>query len=211
MSLGDHSFRMDATRTDEFGKLARTLNHMASQIECDSLTGLLSRQEFDRRIAVELVRSVRYGHTFTVLMLDLDHFKCVNDLHGHPAGDDVLRSITARLSRNFRSTDSFARYGGEEFVAVLSETGVGGAKILAGRPCEIVAAESVTISAGVAIPVTISIVCATYRTDGATAESMVAAADITLYSAKRSGRNRAETYHSGLEATQPSPSTPPTL
>lgn len=208
-SLGDHSFRMDATRTDEFGKLARTLNQMASQIECDSLTGLLSRPEFDRRIAGELVRSVRYGHTFSVLMLDLDHFKRVNDLHGHPAGDDVLRAITARLSRNFRSADCFARYGGEEFVAVLPETGAGGAKILADRFCEIVAAESVTTATGVEIQVTISIGCATYPTDGATAESLVAAADIALYSAKRSGRNRAETYHSGLEAAQPNPSTPP--
>jgi diguanylate cyclase (GGDEF)-like protein len=201
-SQGDHSFRVVMDRADEFGHLAKMLNLMASQIECDSLTGLLSRQEFQRRLQGEVGRADRYGQTFSLLMLDLDHFKKVNDQHGHQAGDDVLRAITTRLSKSFRTADCLGRFGGEEFIAILPETDTKGAQTISDRLCELVAIEPVTTSLGVEISVTISIGVATFPVDASTGDALVAAADTALYAAKRMGRNQAVVYHTSLEPTQ---------
>ena len=198
-SQGDHSFRVDLERVDEFGHLARTLNVMAAKIECDGLTGMLTRQEFERRLKGEVDRSQRYGLVFSVLMLDLDHFKKVNDQYGHQAGDDVLRTITRRLADDFRAADCLARYGGEEFVAMLPETDSRGAQVIAGRLCMLVASAPVVTTTGAEIPVTISIGAATFPGDGAAGEALVAAADTALYAAKRGGRNRAVAYEPALD------------
>jgi len=99
----------------------------------DSLTGLANRREFDQRLAVEYERSVRHEHPLSVAMFDLDHFKAVNDRHGHALGDEVLRQVGRILRQQSRSADLVARYGGEEFVMALPDTGLLEARALCER------------------------------------------------------------------------------
>lgn len=199
-SRGDHSFRVALDRGDEFGHLAKTLNAMASRLEFDTLTGVYNRAEFERRITSEVERTQRYGHSLTLVMLDLDRFKQVNDLHGHKAGDDVLRTVTRRLAQELRAADTLARYGGEEFVIIMPETGDAGARIVAERLRSAVASSPVATAAGVAVEMTVSVGCATMPRDARSRDELIAAADAALYAAKAAGRDRVIAYTPNLPA-----------
>jgi two-component system cell cycle response regulator len=123
-------------------------------------------------------------------MLDLDHFKAVNDQYGHPAGDDVLRELAQRMLRQVRSVDLVARLGGEEFVAVMPETNLSGASAVAERLRIAIADEPFTVTAsGERLPVTASIGIATSE-NGDSVETLLKRADDALYIAKNGGRNR---------------------
>lgn len=197
---GDNSFRVVLDRFDEFGQLAKTLNAMAERLEYDALTGVYNRQEFHRRLKNELDRSLRFGHTCTLLMLDLDHFKKVNDTYGHPCGDDALRAVTMRLLKDVRNFDSVARYGGEEFVVIMPETGTTGARAVAERLRESVSSQPITTTRGAVLNLTISIGMAAFPADARSEDELIAAADQAMYAAKLQGRNRVVIFEQGMDS-----------
>jgi len=156
----------------------------------DGLTGLYNRRTFDTRLDQELKRHMRHKEGFVLMMADLDHFKRVNDTHGHLAGDAVLRSAAQALESGLRETDFVARYGGEEFAIILPHTGTAQAWLLAERLRRRVA-EASPRYAGRPIPVTISIGLAGFLPgQAATPASLVSQADQALYAAKNAGRDR---------------------
>lgn len=163
---------------------ANLLERMQQMAVTDGLTQLANRRFFDRALDRELARATRTNGRLSVVLLDVDNFKSLNDTHGHLVGDNVLRQIAAALRECGREYDTIARYGGEEFAAVLPGCSAALAVQVAERlrrAVEEAATEvAVTASAGVA----------TYPYDGADIESLLGAADRALYTAKRGGRNR---------------------
>ncbi|HEY6077605.1 MAG TPA: diguanylate cyclase [Polyangiaceae bacterium] len=158
----------------------------------DSLTGLLNRGAVLEQLSKELVRASRHGSPVSVLMGDLDHFKAINDSHGHAAGDAVLRETAARLKAGMRAYDSVGRLGGEEFIAVLPECDAKTGLSVAARLCRSLA-DSPTLHGGVGIEQSISIgVAATDQVGSARADELIRAADAALYRAKHAGRSRAQ-------------------
>lgn len=156
--------------------------------EQDALTGLSNRRAAARRLGAERSRALRQHEPLSVLMLDLDHFKRVNDRWGHDAGDQVLVAIARLLNEELRGADLAARHGGEEFLAILPDTGPAQALQVAERIRERIA-RSPTEFSGTTIPITASIGIATLVADEAPA-ALVARADAAMYAAKQAGRNR---------------------
>ncbi len=157
----------------------------------DSLTGLYNRRYFHMAIRREVRRSRRYRPSFSLLMLDLDEFKQVNDEHGHGVGDGVLRRVGRLMRQTVREADVACRYGGDEFAVIAPETDRLGAWALGERIRRSVALGfEGRPTAGRAIRLTVSGGVATYPEDGADAAALVARADETLYGAKRAGRDR---------------------
>jgi len=156
----------------------------------DRLTGLHNRGYFDDRLASEFAFARRHGSALALLLLDIDHFKRVNDQYGHPAGDAVLKAVSQRVTETLRKEDVGARFGGEEF-SVLVRNDEAGAQVLAQRLRTRIGATE--IEAGdTRIRVTVSIGVAVMRKEVPydTAASLVAAADEALYAAKRNGRDQ---------------------
>jgi diguanylate cyclase (GGDEF)-like protein len=161
----------------------------------ESLTGLLRREGILEQLERELERARRYGRPLTVAMADLDHFKEVNDGHGHLAGDTLLRRTAQILTEGLRSTDWIGRYGGEEFLLLLPETDMAGAGAVAEKIRSRVQRTVVPVEGGALTSVTISIGLASLedvlpRDGKVTARDLIAAADRSLYAAKNGGRNR---------------------
>jgi two-component system, cell cycle response regulator len=157
----------------------------------DRLTGLYNRGYFDDRIAAECAFVKRHQSTMAVLLIDLDHFKQINDTHGHPAGDAVLRTTATKIRESLRAEDLAARYGGEEFVVLARGTDAGGALVLGQRLRTRIAQTAMAIPGG-SVRVTASIGVAVMRRDLVyrNAAELVAAADEALYEAKRNGRDQ---------------------
>ncbi|MET0341813.1 MAG: GGDEF domain-containing protein [Polyangiales bacterium] len=155
----------------------------------DALTEVHNRRHFQETIEREFARSRRYDHPFALILIDVDHFKQVNDLRGHQAGDLVLRRIGAILRRKVRTNDLAARIGGEEFALILPETTASGARSLAEKLRKMVETERYEHD-GEAFRVTASLGVAVYARDVADAAALVKLADERLYRAKRTGRNR---------------------
>lgn len=162
---------------------------MQQRAVTDPLTGLYNRHFLEESFKRELLIAERAGHPVSVIMGDLDHFKTVNDRHGHLAGDEVLRAFGALLSNNARATDIICRYGGEEFLLVLPGLPQEGAALRAEQLRRAMSTTHVDYS-GSQIKVTVSFGVATYPTDGRTPDELIASADSALYSAKAEGRNR---------------------
>lgn len=159
--------------------------------QTDPLTKTLNRRALGERLAAEMERVRRYSTTMSLLLIDLDHFKQINDTHGHLAGDDVLIEVAALLQRVVRAVDVVARYGGEEFVVVLPETGAPGAEAFAERLRELIEGQSFVVSRGDPIRLTTSIGVACFPGFGVeSVEDLLANADQALYRAKSDGRNR---------------------
>lgn len=160
----------------------------------DPLTGVHNRRYFDERVGEEVDRARREGRPLSCLFLDLDHFKAVNDNHGHQSGDAVLQEVARRLKRHMRMSDVLARYGGEEFAALLVQTDARAAAEIAERIRSEVSDQPVRLADGGRLGVSLSIGCATLaEATGARAADLIEAADAALYRAKRGGRNRVET------------------
>jgi len=159
------------------------------QADHDGLTRVYNRQSFDKRLRLELKRHQRHGHSLSLLMLDLDYFKKINDTYGHLAGDMVLQRIARLLKNTVRETDFVARYGGEEFVLLLPETSEEDAWLLAQRIRQNI--QKIIFSfQGKRFNVTASIGVASLRPDPFTpADVLINRADEALYLAKNSGRN----------------------
>jgi two-component system cell cycle response regulator len=169
----------------------RADNHRLEALaQTDPLTQLVNRRALTIRLVTEMERVRRYNAPLAMLLIDLDHFKLINDTYGHLAGDDVLFSVASLLQRAVRTVDLVARYGGEEFVIVLPETGRQGAIAFAERLRDRLASNRFTIAGNPEIRVTASIGVATYPAPGLdSVEDLFKAADSALYRAKGSGRN----------------------
>jgi diguanylate cyclase (GGDEF)-like protein len=174
------------------GPLLRMLGdfrRVASQATTDALTGIANRRSFDEELALEWRRAHRIGDSLALVLLDLDDFKKVNDTHGHPAGDAVLRTIGEVLGSGVRQIDLAARYGGEEFVVLVPETDIRGATLLAKRLRLAVSKARTELPDGRLLKVTASFGVAV-KGELTSAEQLIAAADEALYEAKRAGKNR---------------------
>ncbi|MGH9360359.1 MAG: GGDEF domain-containing protein, partial [Thermoanaerobaculia bacterium] len=161
----------------------------------ESLTGLLRREAILEQLERELDRALRYKRPLTIAMADLDHFKEVNDRHGHLAGDALLKRVAQVAAAGLRSTDAIGRYGGEEFLLVLPETDLGGAGAVAEKIRSMVQRATVPLEDGSVAGATISIGLAALEEFGPreariTARDLLAEADRSLYEAKNGGRNR---------------------
>lgn len=155
----------------------------------DALTNLYNRRAFAERLDIEIARAGRYARDLALVLVDIDHFKRVNDSYGHPAGDVVLRWLARTIQTQVRQPDWVARYGGEEFTVVLTETNERGAAYVGERLCQAVAGGRIALP-GDEISITVSAGVASYPQHASDATSLVGRADAALYRAKETGRNR---------------------
>jgi two-component system chemotaxis response regulator CheY len=173
--------------------LRRALDQKRQMANTDALTGAYSRRYLERQLSLELERTRRFNHPLSVLLLDLDFFKRINDRYGHAVGDEVLRNSYRRLRELLpRACDWIGRYGGEEFLIVLVDTDLRGAEVVAQRLVTGMADTPVETSAG-PVPVTISVggaEAAQMMSNDLSFKGMLEIADQCLYASKRDGRNR---------------------
>jgi diguanylate cyclase (GGDEF)-like protein len=191
-------------RFASYGSLALGNAWLLERVEraaaTDGLTGIANRATFDAALERELDRASRHGEDLSLVMIDIDHFKSLNDRFGHQLGDVVLQNVARMIAGGSRSFDLPARYGGEEFAVILPRTARADALVVAERLRQAVAEAhadpSVTVSAGVA----------TFPLDGAAEKDLVRAADAALYASKRTGRNRVSAatpaFDAGLLGTE---------
>lgn len=170
--------------------LERDLERAFEQATTDALTGLKNRRFLEERMAEELERSRRTGRPLSLLILDVDRFKSVNDTYGHQTGDRVLHAVAQAIASTVRTIDLAVRYGGEEFCVLAPDTDGNGGLILADRIREAVEAMVIPLEGGGELRVTASLGVSEYKTHGTDAKSLFAAADRALYTAKETGRNR---------------------
>ena len=165
------------------------------QASTDPLTGVSNRRYFMAQAEQELRRSRRFARRLSVMMIDVDHFKQVNDTHGHATGDGVLQAIVHHALDSLRQSDLLGRFGGEEFAVILPETELAAAVEVAERLRHAIAARPLVVDAGQkkgAIPSTVSVGVAQLRAGDATVDALLQRADAALYAAKHNGRNRVE-------------------
>lgn len=171
-------------------ELRESVNNTMAMAVTDELTGLYNRRYFDRHLAVMLGKAQGQGRDLALMMLDMDHFKAVNDTHGHDVGDTVLRELAQRLRRSIRGVDLACRFGGEEFVVLMPDTDMSQAEAVAERVRVTVAEKPFEISETLMLSLTVSVGVSLNEEDHDTPETLLKRADIALYRAKRSGRNR---------------------
>jgi diguanylate cyclase (GGDEF)-like protein/PAS domain S-box-containing protein len=159
----------------------------------DPLTGAFNRREFTSLADQESQRANRYNRPLAIMMLDLDHFKKLNDTYGHAAGDKALQRFTTLCCNALRTVDIFGRWGGEEFVTLLPETDAEGAVVIAERLRKLVSQNSLIYN-NQKISFTTSIGIAQYRSGELTVEGPLSRADSAVYDAKKAGRNRISVY-----------------
>lgn len=200
-AFGDLEQRVEVSGDDEIADLGRAFNAMAERVSAaqetlrraavrDSLTGLLNHREFYHRLTDEIARGERSSAPLSVLMIDLDYFKGINDTYGHLRGDAVLREVASVITRGVREGDVVSRYAGDEFAVILPATAEGDAL----RVAERIRSSVEDVVSIIDLPdeerVTLSVGIATRRPGEHTADQTVELADQALYHAKNSGRNR---------------------
>ncbi|HEX9675947.1 MAG TPA: GGDEF domain-containing protein [Anaerolineales bacterium] len=172
----------------------------------DALSGTFNRRYLDRRLDEEVLRARRYGFPLAVLLLDIDHFKEINDEHGHPFGDGILAGLSQIVMNSVRKTDVVARYGGDEILVIATQTPLAAAAELGERLRQrIEGAEmgQAGEAGGLSIRVTISAGVAGYSDELSSGQSLIQAADQALYQAKQAGRNRTTTAQGISEPHKP--------
>lgn len=174
----------------EARELAQDIERLRKLSETDPLTGLLNRRAFLATAERQVAYARRYDRTLAVVVADIDHFKQVNDTHGHAAGDAVIRDIALRLQTAARDTDLVARFGGEEFVVLLMESDVTAAVSYAERTRALIAASPVVAESGAQVRVTVSLGCTVLSAGDRDVQDAIDRADDALYGAKAAGRNR---------------------
>lgn len=171
-------------------ELRESVNSTLALAVTDELTGLYNRRYFDRHLNVMLGKAQAQERDMALMILDIDHFKAVNDNYGHAIGDAVLREFSARLKRNVRGVDLACRFGGEEFVVLMPDTDVGDAEMVAERVRRAIAERPFDVGLGRPLAVTVSVGVSLNETTADTPEMLIKRADVALYRAKREGRNR---------------------
>jgi len=180
---------------DRNQQLESMLHSVEALASTDALTGLFNRRRFADVLKREFAVTKRYQNTLSCLLMDLDHFKQINDRFGHDAGDQVLKEVARRITGSLREVDLAARYGGEEFVILLPHTSKLDARVVAERLLRNVSKQSFNFG-GEVLTVTTSIGCAgNSDVQSNIAEDMVKAADAALYEAKNAGRNRVAMFN----------------
>jgi diguanylate cyclase (GGDEF)-like protein len=162
-----------------------------SQATTDALTGISNRRHFFMQAEREWGRAQRFTRPFSAMMIDIDHFKAVNDQHGHQAGDSVLQAFVKRAVESLRQSDVIGRLGGEEFAVMMPETDRAAAIAAAERLREHVAERPLIIEHEI-MTVTVSVGVASFRADDRSLDTFLNRADAALYRAKNGGRNRVE-------------------
>jgi len=209
LGAGDLSQRVTVDGQDELRQLAGTFNAMAERLEKsqaaleelsirDGLTGLYNHRTFYVLLADEFAREQRFKRPVSLLLLDIDHFKHVNDTYGHLAGDAVLKGLSELLGRQARAMDRVCRYGGEEITIILPETGLEVAADVAERLRAAVETQPFDVNADAPLRITISVGVASWPAQADSAQTLAAAADAAMYAAKQNGRNRVVRYEPAL-------------
>jgi diguanylate cyclase (GGDEF)-like protein len=192
--LLDRSIRYALERT----RLLKKIRELAVR---DALTGLYNRRELHRFLEYEIIKSKRYNHAFSLLMMDIDHFKEINDRFGHRVGDEILQQVAQLILTNTRGCDLPARYGGDEFIIVLPETPAPNGLLGAERLRRVV--ETIFIQVGnemgelEKLDITVSIGVAGYPEDAEAGEQLIDLADQALYQGKHMGCNQVVRYFAG--------------
>jgi two-component system cell cycle response regulator len=209
LGAGNYGHRVRVNTGDELEDMADTFNAMAARLEKDrlklkelatrdGLTGLYNHKTFYAFLDDEVDRSRRHLRPFTLLIIDIDHFKRVNDTHGHQAGDMILRGLSERLVELVRTIDRVCRYGGEEITVILPDTET--AFDMADRLRAAIESAPFDIGSGKTVGITVSIGLAVCPHDADSSPALVAAADAALYAAKEGGRNRVCRYENPGQA-----------
>jgi diguanylate cyclase (GGDEF)-like protein len=176
------TLRLAAQIAHAYDEIRQQSNHLMSftEVRTDPLTKVSNRRALDETLDTMFSLLNRYDQRFSVAIFDIDHFKRLNDAHGHLYGDATLQSVAKSIDNNVRETDVVARYGGEEFVVIMPHTGLDGAAVFADRlRAKVEGLLNLTVSGGVAEAL-----------DGDTPQSLLTRSDAALYSAKAAGRNR---------------------
>lgn len=206
---GDLDVTIAVHSKDELGVLAFGFNRMVIALKesrdklieranTDSLTSLYNHRHFQERLATELSRAERFGRPLSMVMLDIDNFKTLNDTHGHPIGDQVLKDVAKVLCSEVRDIDVVARYGGEEFALIFPETSVAEAKVAAERVRLGVKRHCFMGGDEQSLSVTISLGVAQYPIHSLEREGLIMAADLAMYQAKSMGRNRSVAFSNDI-------------
>lgn len=206
---GNLNVKVDVKSDDEIGELSHAFNSMVAAMRenrdrlveranTDSLTDLYNHRYFQERLAAELSRAERYKHPLSLIMLDIDHFKSLNDTHGHPTGDMVLRALAGIMVSEARDIDIIARYGGEEFTIILPETTGEEALLMAERLRETIRSHSFVGKEESRIPVTVSMGISEFPVHASEREGLIMAADLAMYQAKSTGRNKSVVFANEL-------------
>ncbi|MEN8727057.1 MAG: diguanylate cyclase [Sulfurovum sp.] len=201
ITAGDLSFNIKNVSNDEIGVVVDAFNTMTQHRKQvveeleelairDGLTGLYNHKFFYTLLEKEVARDDRYHNTVALLLIDIDHFKNVNDRYGHRAGDTILRALSQRLMTRARATDYVCRYGGEEIAVILIETNIIEAQAIAEELRILIEKEPFLIENGRYVPITVSIGVSVYSEEAKDASMMVTNADNALYRAKENGRNQ---------------------
>ncbi|MDY0189245.1 MAG: GGDEF domain-containing protein [Desulfuromonas sp.] len=170
----------------------RRLCHLEHENVTDALMGIYNRRYMDKCLREEAEKAKRYGLELSVLLIDVDHFKDINDTYGHAIGDQVLHSLGQLIQGSVRDFDRVFRYGGEEIVVLLPYTNLNGARILGERLCGWVAERSLCQIDRGQVQVTISVGVSTFNADKEDMGILMSRADAAMYRAKENGRNRVE-------------------
>jgi diguanylate cyclase (GGDEF)-like protein len=184
------SLRFVLTRHENERKRAALEEELRRLARFDELTGLCNRRYLFDRLTQEMLRAQRYGSPLSLMLVDLDHFKQINDTYGHIMGDTVLATVAGIIRETIRATDLSGRYGGEELCIVLTETKIDGASLVAERLRRRIAAECFPAASGGMFHVTCSIGLAQYHDTMKDVVAFLEVADHALYQAKGQGRNR---------------------
>lgn len=200
-SLKDQKGHFAIARTSVFDitdriKLERKLEQLAN---VDVLTNISNRRHFYERGEMEFQRALRYQHALALLIFDIDHFKRINDTHGHDGGDLVLKQLAQSVNESLRELDVLARFGGEEFIVLLPELTTRQARSVAERLRRQIAAMQITLPDGETINITVSIGFAMLTPTEQHLDGLIKKADLALYQAKEQGRNQVIEYSPGGE------------
>jgi len=208
LASGDLKQRIKIDNNDEIGELAQDISNMASSLETinqrlndaartDGLTGIANRRSCDEVLEQHISSATRYELFFSILLLDIDHFKSINDNYGHALGDDALKSIATICQQQIRDCDFIFRYGGEEFLILLPNTDKSGSYVVAERIRKSIQDSSIDID-NQKLELTVSLGISSFPDDGLETRELVRNADNALYKAKEGGRNQTVPFEKPL-------------
>jgi diguanylate cyclase (GGDEF)-like protein len=182
-------------RINVMAKIKKTEDNVREESYTDALTGLYNRRFLDKRFTEEISRSLRSGFPLACLMLDIDHFKSLNDIHGHDFGDQVLKKVAETMRNGLRAYDTVARYGGEEFIIILPSTEYHDAESVAEKIRRMIQQLSFKPNgATIQITISVGVFCAKGDELKQSTEEFIRKADEALYKAKGMGRNKIVSY-----------------